>query len=496
MKRYPYIKCLNPRIIVNRYTGQEVETGCGVCKACLLNRANKMSSQCSIEEQDHKYAFFFTLTYADEYVPRAKPFLNKETGVVYWYSVCDRLKENGQIICIDSNVTDIKQKRGSLGLLLNKTRLDGAISYASRREAQLFIKRVRKQLEKYTNEKIRYYLVSEYGPKTFRAHYHGMLFADDDKTCKVLPKIIRSCWSYGRIDISISRGKCSSYVAQYLNSTYFIPSFYANGAARPFTLHSIYFAQGFYKSQKEKIYEAPVADFVRIGRNFSGKYVEFMPWRSLACTFFPRCRNFARKNFGELYQSYTILRKVRISFGLSYSYLSLSQIAEKIIDISCSLLHKNTDKYLSVGLRDVSQYFINEYGTFEFFRSEMTDDNHIRLVNKISCDLRISRHFLTFVCDRDTWIEHNYKLRKIIEYWSCRDYENLKQWYQSIEEYQREYPSQPLDFFYVNKRDDKLKITSQIIYKNFVIETEQNYENSIKHKRQNDANGILIANLN
>ena len=495
MKRYPYTKCLNPRIIVNRYTGQEVETGCGVCKACLLNRANKMSLQCSIEEQDHKYAFFFTLTFSDEYVPRAKPFLDEKTGVVYWYSICDRLQENGQIVCIDSNVTDIKRKRGSLGLLLNKTRLDGAISYVSKRDAQLFIKRVRKQLEKYTNEKIRYYIASEYGPKTFRAHLHGMLFADDDETSKVLPKIVRACWPYGRVDISISRGKCSSYVAQYLNSTYFIPPFYSNGAARPFTLHSIYFAKGFYKSQKEKIYETPVDDFVRLGRVLGGKYVEFMPWRSLACTFFPRCRNYARKDYDQLYQSYTILRKVRIAFGRSCSFLTLSQIAQKIIYISCSLLCNHTDKYLSAGLRDVSQYFINEYGFNEFTRSKLNADDYVRLVNKISCDLRISRHFLTFVCDRDTWIEHNYKLRKIIEYWSRRDYENMKDWYHMIEEYQREYPSQPLDFFYVT-RDRNLNITTQIIYKNFVIETEQKYEKSIKHKRQNDANGILIAKFN
>ena len=495
MKRYPYTKCLNPRIIVNKYTGQEVETGCGVCKACLLNRANKMSSQCSIEEQDHKYVFFFTLTYADEYVPRAKPCLDEKTGVVYWYSICDRLKENGQIVCIDSNVTDIKRKRGYLGLLLNKTRLDGAISYASRRDAQLFIKRVRKRLEKYTNEKIRYYIVSEYGPKTFRAHYHGMLFADGDKTCKVLPKIVRACWPYGRVDMSLSRGKCSSYVAQYLNSTYFVPSFYANGAARPFTLHSIYFAQGFYKSQKKEIYEAPVDGFVRIGRVLGGKYVEFMPWRSLACTFFPRCRNYARKDYDQLYQSYTILRKVRIAFGRSFSRLTLSKIAEKIIKNSYSILCNNTDEYLSTGLRDVSQYFINEYGLNEFTRSQLSDEDYVRLVNKVTTDLRISRHFLTFVCDRDTWIEHNYKLCKIMEYWSRREYESLSGWYRMIEEYQREYPSQPLDFFYVT-RDRNLNITSQIIYKNFVIDTEQKYEKSIKHKRQNDANGILIAKFN
>lgn len=71
-------------------------------------------------------------------------------------------------------------------MLTAKYKLDGYLSYTSKRDAQLFLKRVRKNLSKYSDEKIRYYIVSEYGPKTFRAHYHVLFFYDEVKTQKVM----------------------------------------------------------------------------------------------------------------------------------------------------------------------------------------------------------------------------------------------------------------------------------------------------------------------
>lgn len=41
------------------------------------------------------------------------------------------------------------------------------------RDVQLFFKRLRK---KFTGRRIRYYLCGEYGPKTFRPHYHAIIY--------------------------------------------------------------------------------------------------------------------------------------------------------------------------------------------------------------------------------------------------------------------------------------------------------------------------------
>ena len=494
--KYPFTKCLNPRIIVNRYTGEEIEVGCGVCKACLLQRSQKFTQLCSIEEADHKYCVFFTLTYSDEFVPMAHPVVDDVNGVVRFVSSCSRLHDDGQVICVDVNPKHCT--KGYLGMLEQKTHLQNAISYTSVREAQLFMKRLRKRVKKYSDEKLRYYIVSEYGPKTFRAHYHGMLFCDDEQTYKAIAACLRPCWPYGRIDYSLSRGKCASYVARYVNSTYFVPPFLGNGSSKPFSLHSTYFAVGFYKSKKKEIYENAPERFVRIGRVLGGKYVDFMPWRSLATTFYPRCKGYNVKTHGELLRSYSILREVRRAFGISYSFLTFPQIADNIIDfISGYLDSRDNIGYLCkrdtmyTALRDVSRYFLRSIGETEFVKCRFDVYQSERVRNMIVNELYISRHFLDFVCDHDTYYERDRKVRMIEEYWKAREYANLVDWYSSMAEFTVTYPTQPLDFFYVNK-PRKASISSLMIYKNFAIDTDAQFERSIKHKRQNVANAIFI----
>ena len=124
-----------------------VEVGCGVCKACLARRANKMSLLCSVEEAEHKYGMFVTLTYDPQFAPLMWPTLDEKNGVVRWYSSCDRLGDKGQLMAVDyqSNHTEHKYLRGYLGLLRGKTdpkgELHGAMVYVSKREIQLFLKR-------------------------------------------------------------------------------------------------------------------------------------------------------------------------------------------------------------------------------------------------------------------------------------------------------------------------------------------------------------------
>ena len=262
-KNYPFIKCLHPRIVVNPYTGQELVTGCGVCKSCLMNRANKMSFLCSLEEQDNKFCLFFTLTYAPEFMPEAVGVIDKHRCIKF-VSRCDRLHDRGKVVCVDENPEHAE--RSYLGMMYYKMKLNDCIGYCSVREMQLFIKRLRKYVYKKTSKSFRYYVVSEYGPKTFRPHYHGMLFTNDRQVLQVLGNGVRACWKYGRVDYSLSRGKCSSYVARYVNSTYFIPPFLGNGTSKPFSLHSWFFAQSFYRNKKKEIYENAPAEFEQIGR--------------------------------------------------------------------------------------------------------------------------------------------------------------------------------------------------------------------------------------
>ena len=90
---------------------------------------------------------------------------------------------------------------------------------------QLFIKRLRKHLSKYTNERIRYYACGEYGPQHFRPHFHLLVWFDRTETFKAFNRCLYSAWRFGRISSEVSRGSCSKYVAQYLNSNAVFPRY-------------------------------------------------------------------------------------------------------------------------------------------------------------------------------------------------------------------------------------------------------------------------------
>lgn len=64
------------------------------------------------------------------------------------------------------------------------------MSQLDKRDLQLYFKKLRK-----AGAKIRYYAVGEYGSKTFRPHYHILLFGS------VPDKFIHSSWAFGHVHI-------------------------------------------------------------------------------------------------------------------------------------------------------------------------------------------------------------------------------------------------------------------------------------------------------
>lgn len=121
--------CVSP-LIVKRKThnfkyGVTLPVPCGKCPLCVRKKINHWTFRIKKEAELHSSAFFVTLTYDEEHLPKTTsgyPTLNK-------------------------------------------------------RDVQLFIKRLRRHEERKGNHnKIRYYLVGEYGSRTFRPHYHAVIF--------------------------------------------------------------------------------------------------------------------------------------------------------------------------------------------------------------------------------------------------------------------------------------------------------------------------------
>lgn len=482
---YPFVNCLHPKTVTNKYTGDVLTVPCGICSACALNRSRKMSLLCSLEEQDYKYCYFVTLTYAPAFLPMLE---------VDKYSTFDDLSEYHLIDMCDRNSTygtkvGVFYSDKSMNywtMFYNKLKLSyGCIPYANVRDLQLYIKRLRFKIDKKYNEKIRYYAVSEYGPKTFRPHFHILFFFNSEALSEVFIRYSRESWPYGRFDASLSRGKCSSYVAGYVNSTCTLPEFYSCSALRPKCLHSTYFALSFYKDKKRQIYEIPVERFIRQCRVVGSEYCEFMPWRSLTSYFFPRCKEYYCKSYGELYYSYTILRRCEIVYKTKDPKEIENEIIRRVYNICTGVEEMSVDSVET----DILSYFVPNMSDF------CCDVEHlVQLQRSIYSELRISRHFLYFCCDDadNCYCRHN-MLKRIIDFYSRRDYINLVGMYNQMLEYLEVYPdgASSLDLFY-NCKMDNVKLEKLSVYKEFRSKVIDDYNKSIKHKVLNDLNKIFV----
>ena len=152
---------------------------CGQCLMCKKAKAGEWSNRLVCEAKYHKEISFLTLTYDQEHVPRS----------------------------FDS--------QGRQHLTLKKTDL------------QLFIKNLRRHLEYRHMPKIRFYAVGEYGSKTYRPHYHAIIFGyfpSDAKLVKYNKQgqhlyhsvSLASIWDKGEVMIGRASPQTMFYTAAYV----------------------------------------------------------------------------------------------------------------------------------------------------------------------------------------------------------------------------------------------------------------------------------------
>ena len=66
---------------------------------------------------------------------------------------------------------------------------------------------------------------SEYGPASFRPHWHLLLFSNSERFSQTVLENVSKAWSYGRCDASLSRGYAAQYVASMLIALSPYPTF-------------------------------------------------------------------------------------------------------------------------------------------------------------------------------------------------------------------------------------------------------------------------------
>lgn len=223
------VGCLHPVEIRHKYTNELIAVPCGKCEYCRQVRNNIWTQRLQVEAANSSYCLFVTLKYDDANVPRVHA--DYIDGVYTLY--CDENeRDSGLYEEFDGNDKYVTARYANLGT--------GSLYRLSRIDIQSTVKRMRSYIKYhiYGDPSIRYYIVGEYGPTTYRPHYHGLFFFENYNIAKYFTAILASAWKYGNFSWRYSTGADINYTAAYLNCIDDYPSVYRSPLFKPFSLKS------------------------------------------------------------------------------------------------------------------------------------------------------------------------------------------------------------------------------------------------------------------
>lgn len=328
-------RCQHPRTVVNKYTHEPVVVSCGRCPSCVLRRSAVQTNLLTTYSTQFRYTYFVTLTYAPCFLPTLEVSVietctddiadvpcvpnidDLDAGDSNTYLFGFRSVPRSASVKLKNSTVErtfkdpeirfsYPMKPKELLFILDKVKhnVPNRIPYVCNRDLDLFLKRLRSY---YLDEKLRYYAVSEYGPTSFRPHWHLLLFSNSERFSQTICENVSKAWSYGRCDASLSRGFAAPYVASYVNSFVALPDFYTQmpKVVRPKSFHSIGFTESNLFPRKVRITEIDeVADKclngVCVERN--GRFRTIKPTWPYLLRLFPRFSDAIRKSPSSIYQ--------------------------------------------------------------------------------------------------------------------------------------------------------------------------------------------------
>lgn len=540
--------CQHRTFITNRYTGKRIPVDCGQCDYCIHKKAQKASMRVKTAGSAFEHCWFVTLTYDNEHIPlfNCEVYHSEyddvlsDSGVVYGYEkhayvpvskyCCTDPEQLRHIFFTQVQGTvpynretgQYEEVRDSWFLSINAIRsfiskTQSATSYGIKGElsakygnnlipflnyvdVQNYIKRLRRHLDKYTNEKISFYAVGEYGPVHFRPHFHLLLFFNSKEIADVLRECHNKSWKFGRSDIQCSNGGCASYVASYVNSLVAAPSLYRSCRAfKPRSRASLgFFEKGETFDEGEDVYAQieQKIDSVINGReyNFNGIVVKSTPPISYIRSLLPRFSG-ARCDdpvaISRVISAVTTAPKRMIRFGIVdydsssilsivrayYKYITLNHILtdeDKIILHNARCLTRFVNSSSDVD----TEYFINKLYRLFLYVAKFLRNWHL---SDIGGDLYPYANRINFI------------LKTGIEYEKKKDYENL---FRNMD-LQSKNPDVIHYLFSLPVQGQEVDCFTYACEKNgdllnqLRLRSSSYCRNMIKHKKLNDANDIF-----
>lgn len=524
--------CSNPKIVYNPYLKDYILASCGRCSSCLASRSRFITQLCKQEESSHKYCAFVTLDYNELCIPKAL-IVDTETNIcgrshrsISLIDVTERPKYRffhgtKSVVGIDHLPTycqqictlDCDSSSPSFKAFFNKSDIPVRnfkkpvykyIRYSSRYDLQLFLKRVRFQISKISGENLRFFAVSEYGPRSFRPHYHVLFYFSSELTSEILQGICNQCWSYGNSVYSLSQGATANYLAGYLNSSVVLPDFLSVSSFRPFSSHSNFFGKTLFKHLRKDVYSDVSTSLNGHSVTIGSSIFQLYGQSQITRLFFPKTFNFfaqPRANLLTLYTAYFLLKNTWKSDNIRI--LALSLLSHQSHYLSRSILscldikpYCHSDSYCSSSVPLFVTHSDSYYSDILLGYCVLSD-NDMTFYHRIVSALYVSKHFVTFCCGSD--YTYNSMLSKIIDYWNLFNYRLLTSQLESQVQYNLNTGSTDYSLFYpLNYRtsDYRSILNSNAFFITRKIAINSLIFSKIKHKQLNNVNVQFTGVLN
>ena len=331
---YTITTCLHPTYIIR--DGVRVCVPCGHCAACISAKAAKFQNVVEMQGSNTYNTFVF-LSYSNKYVPLCdviKDDLDDEYYVRHrkaWRPY--RLKKYSSIYVNDNFFYEEKREIPKQCYQIERFGSKG-IAVLSRYDFKNFLKRVREGLSRagLNSQNLQYSGIGEYGPTTFRPHYHIFFTSRDPRIIAFIQDNLSTLWKLGASDSGPSRGFTAKYISQYISCLSHLPNFLQHPSLKPFVSHSNAIAKGYCSEmfannevlEFEKCREMLSSSCELHARNsFNSSYIH---------TIYPRCFCFDVFNDSDVIKVYSIYPLVRNWYSRD---VPLTKIAEDLVRSYC-----------------------------------------------------------------------------------------------------------------------------------------------------------------
>lgn len=492
-----FVKCFSP-LVLRDFRGYPYQVPCGHCFACQNNKRSSLSLKLRLEEYTSKYCYFLTLTYDDEHLPLFS--LGTDSLAVDFiriYPYTERLRNDSLIddFCsdfydFDSEFVDKMDYYSTFVLNYEKkygkfcVYGHGLYALLYYRDIQLFLKRLRKHIFKYYGEKIRFYIIGEYGTKSLRPHWHLLLFFDSSSLSQAFedcvnvgtssrkclcPRFILPLWEYGICDSKRTNGECYNYVSSYVNQSSNFPKLLVllsnQKAYHSIQLGQILPLQSFVSAIQK-------GDFSFFERQFFidcfGVENTYSIWRSYYSRFFPKFTCSNCMSFEETYRVLTCFETLRVLYHTD----SVSLICRRLFNH----YHFNHADY----------HDIFDYLRFAYY--SVLHSNNVSLLSALRSCVSASRAFLAAA--RICQLTPTAYFRKYTEFYKYMDLSCLRSHFENCLE-SKEYCTNYYNIYQLRSINGSYIYGFDSEYSRFCVSEQIRFLRSIKHRDQ-----IALLNIN